>query len=217
MYLFALFNRVVLAAGFIPSGMVKILGERFTALPDYHPMGQYLEALSHTSWYYPFIGIMQVSAAILLLIPRTATLGAVIYFPIILNICFLSLAVRFDGSLITSPLMVLAVLYLICWDYHKFKFILPFKSVSPPPTLPKWKEMSWKFPFRFAGGAIAGMVLVVLLVTQAFGIYPRNSLPECINDCPDNRNPEACEAFCTCIHTAQLPFEECLEAFRQAK
>jgi uncharacterized membrane protein YphA (DoxX/SURF4 family) len=123
---FAVFNRIGLALGFLPSGIVKILGERFTVLSVKHPMGHYLEALHRTGFYYTFIGILQVTAALLLLIPRTATFGAVIYFPIILNICILSLAVRFEGSFVSSPLMVLANLYLLCWDYDKLKFILPF-------------------------------------------------------------------------------------------
>lgn len=129
---FAVLNRVALAAGFLPSGFVKITGERFTALSECHPMGHYLDALYRTGYYYTLIGVMQVTAACLLLIPRTATLGAVIYFPIILNICVLSLAVRFDGSLLTSPLMVLANLYLLCWDYHKLKFIFPWEKHEVP-------------------------------------------------------------------------------------
>lgn len=124
---FAVCNRIALAAGFIPAGLVKIAGERFAnGLSVNHPMGNYLVALYRTGYYYTFIGVLQLIAAILLIIPRTATLGAVIYFPIILNICILSFAVRFDGSLLTSPLMVLGNLYLLCWDYHKLKFILPF-------------------------------------------------------------------------------------------
>lgn len=91
-------------------------------------MGNYLEALHRTGYYYTFIGVMQVTAALLLLIPRTATLGAFLYFPIILNICVLSFAVRFEGSLLSSPLMVLANLYLLCWDYDKWKLILPFNK-----------------------------------------------------------------------------------------
>ena len=89
-------------------------------------MGNFLEGLYNTGYYYTFVGVMQVLAAILLLIPRTVTMGALIYFQIILNICILSLSVRFDGSLIISPLMVCAVLYLLCWDYHKFKNMFPF-------------------------------------------------------------------------------------------
>jgi uncharacterized membrane protein YphA (DoxX/SURF4 family) len=129
---FAIFNRVGLAAGFLPAGFVKIMGERFTDLSNNHPMGHYLEALSRTGFYYPFIGVLQVMAALLLLIPKTATLGAMIYFPIILNICILSIAVRFEGSWVSSPLMVLANLYLLCWDYDKLKYIFPWNKMPVP-------------------------------------------------------------------------------------
>lgn len=108
------------------------MGERFTDLSNNHPMGHYLEALHRTGYYYTFIGVLQVTAAILLLIPRTATLGALIYFPIILNICILSLAVRFDGSFVSAPLMVLANLYLLCWDYDKLKYIFPLNKLQVP-------------------------------------------------------------------------------------
>src|SRR5918911_3554909 len=83
---FAVFCRVALAAGFIPSGIVKIMGERFTALPANHPLGHYFDALFQTGYYYTFIGVAQLMAAILLLVPRTVLLGAILYFPIIFNI-----------------------------------------------------------------------------------------------------------------------------------
>ena len=35
---FAVFCRVALALGFIPSGIVKVSGERFTGLPSNHPL-----------------------------------------------------------------------------------------------------------------------------------------------------------------------------------
>jgi uncharacterized membrane protein YphA (DoxX/SURF4 family) len=126
---FAVFNRIMLAMGFLPSGFVKINGEHFTALTGCHPMGRYLDAFYQTGYYYNFVGVMQMTAAILLLIPRTATLGAILYFPIIFNICILSLAVRFEGSFVTSPLMVLANLFLLCWDYDKLKYIFPWNKL----------------------------------------------------------------------------------------
>jgi len=125
---FSVFNRIGLAAGFLPSGFIKINGERFTSLSVNHPMGNYLEALHRTGFYYTFIGIAQVTAAILLLFNRTALLGALLYFPIILNIWILTLAVRFEGSWISAPLMVLANLYLLCWNYDKLKFIFPWQQ-----------------------------------------------------------------------------------------
>lgn len=131
LWLFSIFNRLALAAGFIPSGIIKIMDERFASgLSVNHPMGSYLEALHHTGYYYTFIGIVQVTAALMLLIPRMVTLGAFLYFPIILNICILTYAVRFDGSLFTAPLMVLANLYLLGWNYEKWKYILPFNRLA---------------------------------------------------------------------------------------
>lgn len=131
LWLFSIFCRLALAAGFIPSGMVKILGERFASgLSANHPMGHYLEALHHTGYYYTSIGVVQIAAALMLLIPRTVTLGAFLYFPVILNICILTYAVRFDGSLFTAPLMVLANLYLLGWHYEKWKYILPFNRLA---------------------------------------------------------------------------------------
>lgn len=125
---FTVFNRVGLAIGFLPSGYVKINGERFTVLSFNHPVRNYLEALHRTWFYYTFIGVVQVTAAILLLILSAATLAALIYFPIILNICILTWGVRLEGSWVSSPLMVLANLYLLCWSYEKLKYIFPWET-----------------------------------------------------------------------------------------
>src|ERR1041385_547730 len=99
---FAIFCRIVLALGFLPSGIVKVRGERFTALPSNHPLGHYFDALYLTGSYYTFIGVSQLTAALLLLIPRTALLGAILYFPIILNICVLTYATR-PSSTTSAP------------------------------------------------------------------------------------------------------------------
>src|SRR5678816_3771316 len=87
---FAIFCRIALALGFIPSGLVKVRGERFTALPSNHPLGHYFDALYLTGYYYTFIGVGQLMTALLLLIPRLTLIGALLYFPIILNICVLA-------------------------------------------------------------------------------------------------------------------------------
>jgi uncharacterized membrane protein YphA (DoxX/SURF4 family) len=130
LWLFSIFCRLVLALGFIPAAIVKLIDERFASgLHSNHPMGHYLEALHLTGYYYTFIGVAQAVAAIMLLIPRMATLGAFIYFPIILNICILTFATRFDGSMFTAPLMTLANLYILGWNYEKWKYILPFNHL----------------------------------------------------------------------------------------
>src|SRR5215213_1686546 len=142
LWLFSIFNRLVLALGFIPAAIVKLMNERFASgLHANHPMGHYLEALHQTGYYYTFIGVVQLTAAIFLLIPRTVTLGAFLYFPIILNICILTYAVRFDGSLFTAPLMVLANLYLLGWNYEKWKYILPFNRPANDNDLTTQKSL----------------------------------------------------------------------------
>src|SRR5882762_7042724 len=134
---FAVFCRVALAASFIPAGIVKIMGERFASgLPSNNPLGHYFDALHLTGYYYTFIGIAQIITAILLLIPRTSLLGALLYFPIIGNICVLTYATRFDGTRLIT-MMVLACLFLLIWDYDRLKHILPFKQPKTDPYVLK--------------------------------------------------------------------------------
>ncbi len=214
LHYFAIFCRVTLAAGFIPSGMQKVFGERFTTLAINHPMGNFLEAFHHTGYYYPFVGYMQVLAAVLLLIPRTATIGAFIYFPIILNICILSLAVRFDGSQVTAPLMVCAVLFLLCWDYHKFKNIFPFNYTASQTQLPTKDELSKKNPFKFFAGVFAVILLVAIHPRCFYKIMPRNTISDCITQC-DGENDEKCNNFCDCIHKEGNSLEKCLDIYNK--
>ncbi len=215
---FAIFNRFALAAGFVPSGLTKIFGERFTSLSVYHPMGNYLEDLYHTGFYYPFIGVVQVIAAVLLIVPRTATLGAVLYFPVILNICILSLALGFDGSLVSSPLMVLANLYLLCWDYDKLKYIFPFRRMKAKKLNSSPSEgMSNKFPVKFFLGVLATIVLTVLVVTNSYDKQTRNTLQDCYKDCKYDDDTQPCYNFCDCIHTKGHSLSKCSEELRNAK
>ncbi|RFZ83462.1 DoxX family protein [Mucilaginibacter terrenus] len=211
---FATFNRVALAWGFLLSGFIKIMGERFTSLSNNHPMGAYLEALYHTGFYYTFIGVAQVTAAILILIPRTAVLGVLLYLPIILNICVLSLSVRFEGSLLTSPLMVISCLFLLCWYYDRIKYILPFNT--PPSTrATSPSEYSNSFPKAFFAGVFATVAMVVFALTHVFSIMPRNTLSDCNLQCKDSANPGACKIFCECIHQKGQPLNNCLENYNK--
>lgn len=123
MRLFTIMTRVLLAIGFMPSGLTKVLGNRFTILGIDTPVGFFFEAMYRTGFYWRFIGICQLTAALLLLIPRTATIGALLYFPIILNIFIITVSMQFTGTpFITGP-MLLAGIYLLCWDYDRLKNI----------------------------------------------------------------------------------------------
>lgn len=214
---FAVFCRLSLAIAWLISGYVKIVGERFAAgLSSNHPLGQYFDALLNTGYYYTFIGIGQVIVALLLLFPRTALLGAISSFPIILNICVLTYSVRFEGTRIAT-FMLLANIFLLCWDYDRIRHILPLKQVKTVDPVSDAKPSRSKFPYVFFGSVVATLALVVYLNHVVFDIRPGNEPAECWNSCPGNSSPKACEEFCDCIHNKGIPFRKCLEQYEQTK
>lgn len=237
--LFSIFCRFMLALGFIPAGIVKIMDERFASgLSANHPMGHYLEALHLTGYYYTFIGIAQIVASIFLLIPRTVTLGAFIYFPIILNICILTYATRFNGSLFTAPLMTLANLYLLGWNYEKWKYILPFNHLPDA----SWENadhrgifvrdgvgalytrfrqslkqlFNQRFPVLFFAGVFAAVIICVIGIPNLYSIKPHNEIAPCLRQFNGTRRTQAGASFCSCIHKNGEPLNTCLTEYFSA-
>jgi uncharacterized membrane protein YphA (DoxX/SURF4 family) len=209
---FAVFCRIALALGFIPSGFVKVAGERFTGLPPNHPLGHYFDALYVTGYYYTFIGLGQLIAGVLLLIPRTALLGAIFYFPIILNIFVLDHALRFEGTRIAT-LMLLANLFLLAWDYPRIKHILPFRRQDGDHHV---KEND-RFPLLFFAFVFAIAVSVIVINVFLFDIRPGNSEIECSNGCKNSDSPAACQHFCDCVYKKGDPLNACLNEYHGEK
>jgi hypothetical protein len=127
--LFTTASRVLLALGFLPSGYVKLMGERFTKLGIDNPVGFFFEAFYRTGFYWNFLGAAQLAAAILLLIPRTRVLGALIYFPIILNIFLITIAMHFQVTPVITGLMLLGSTWLLLWDARTLRCLF-----DPPRT-----------------------------------------------------------------------------------
>ncbi|MFC0515155.1 hypothetical protein ACFFGT_13130 [Mucilaginibacter angelicae] len=213
---FAVFCRIALAASFIPAGYIKIASERFAAgLPSNNPLGHYFDALHLTGYYYTFIGIVQIITAILLLIPRTSLLGALMYFPIIVNICVLTYATRFDGTRINT-MLVLASLFLLIWDYDRLKHILPYKQPKAESRVLK-KPLGKRLRVLFFGGCFAVVVFIIIGTFYLYEIVPGNSEAECRNQCASSKNPAACKVFCDCIYIQGKPLDSCLATFDKAK
>jgi len=122
--LFTWSTRILLALAFLPSGLKKLLGERFTILGIETPVGFFFEALYRTGFYWNFLGFMQLLAAFLIVIPKTTTLGAIIYLPIIINVFIIVVAMNFTGTPYIAGMMLLANLYLLFWDYNKVSKIV---------------------------------------------------------------------------------------------
>lgn len=154
--IFTAFVRCLLALGFIPPSITKIMHRPFTTLPDSNPVGHYFNALFQTGFYYEFIGWSQLIAAILLLIPRTSHIGALMFLPIIVNIAVLTITVGFTGTWLIAILMGLAATYLVAWEYDRMKPIL-FYSLECSTRSFSYQWLS--IPIFFAvGGAAIGVI-----------------------------------------------------------
>jgi len=132
-----LFTRILLAAGFIPTGAVKLLGQRFTLIGPESPIGAFFEAMYQTGGYWRFLGLCQVLAGLMLLIPRTAHLGALLFLPIMANILVITVALGFGGTPVIGGLMLLAVMYLCAWDYHRIRGIVTERSWPTELRVPR--------------------------------------------------------------------------------
>lgn len=210
---FATFCRIGVALAFIPSGIVKVMGERFTALPSNHPLGHYFDALHLTGFYYTFIGAGQLITAALLLIPRTAVLGTLMAFPILFNIFVLVHATRFEGTRIVT-LILLANSYLLCWYFDRIRYILPFKHADL--GIQEYKPVNNRFPFAFFGMVIAVIAAVIIGNLYLYDIRPGNSALECTNGCGGTNGDPACNQFCDCIYNQGKPLATCLDAYEKA-
>ncbi|WP_431210078.1 hypothetical protein ACQ86N_28945 [Puia sp. P3] len=212
---FAVFCRIALAVSFIPTGIVKILSQRFAeGLPHNNPLGHYFDALLLTGYYYNFLGWVQVVTAILLLIPRTALLGALLYFPIITNICVLTYAVRFDGTRMNT-MAWLACLFLLVWDYDRLKPVLSFKRPKATAAVVS-RPLGRRLRLVFFGGVFAVVAIIIFGTFYLFELVPGNEEAECRNQCASSKNPAACQAFCDCIYEKGQPLDSCLANFDRA-
>jgi hypothetical protein len=75
---------------------------------------------------------------VLLLIPSASTLGAVLFFPIILNIFLITFSLEFTGTPLVTGGMLLANLFLLCWDWHRLKPL--FFAHAAPVAFPEPAE-----------------------------------------------------------------------------
>jgi hypothetical protein len=120
-------------------------------------VGFFFEAFYRTGIWYRFVGVCQILAALMLLLPGTAALGAMLYLVIIVNIFLITVGVGFTGTpFITGP-MVLAALYLVCWDYPRWKGLL-------------FGHITTALPVEAPPRAIGALRLIGLVAAAAFGV-----------------------------------------------
>lgn len=112
--------RYLIGYAFIPSGMIKLMGMRFTFIPVTNPIGYFFDALYQSGIYWEFLGFCQLIAAFFLLTQRFAAIGALLFFSIISNVFLITLGINFGNTSYIAGLLWLASLFLLIWDYQKF-------------------------------------------------------------------------------------------------
>jgi hypothetical protein len=114
-----IWTRYLIGFAFIPSGLKKVVGMRFTSMPVSNPVGFFFEALYQSGIYWNFLGWTQVIAAFLLMTQRFATLGNAIFFPLVFNVFLITYSMQFKGTVYITALMLVASFCLLLWDLPK--------------------------------------------------------------------------------------------------
>lgn len=136
MYRLTLGTRLLLAVGFIPTGMVKLLGRRFTLMSPESDLGLFFETLYRSGLYWRFLGLTQVVAGLLVLWNVTATVGAMLFFGIMLNVFVITLSYDFRLTPVVTGLMLLATLYLMLWDYDRLRGVFGLATDADATRVP---------------------------------------------------------------------------------
>jgi hypothetical protein len=129
--------RVLLSAGFFGPGLVKLTGHHFAPVGMPGPAGAMFDALFAIGPYWRFIGGAQVAAALMLMVPGLASIGNLFFFVVILNIFMITASLDFAGTVYVTGLMLLGSLYLLLWDYPRWKLLLPGATTAARPQAPR--------------------------------------------------------------------------------
>jgi uncharacterized membrane protein YphA (DoxX/SURF4 family) len=129
--------RILIGFGFLPAGLRKVLGERFTDADNVGPFHDFLHAFWATGPLYRFVGIVQLTGALLLMTQRFATVGAALLLPVLSVIVVFVWSTAGVPTIATATLMLCGVAALLLWDLHKWRAVFDAdREASAPPLAP---------------------------------------------------------------------------------
>ena len=135
--IFIIYTRYLIGGAFVFSSIIKIKGKRFTTYSQEDaPLGSamhFFETLYQTGGYWQFIGWAQLLAGFLLMTQRYTKLGALVNFPILLNVFVITISMDFEGTPLITGMMLLANMLLIVWHWGELRSLvnLPHQPASP--------------------------------------------------------------------------------------
>jgi len=154
-YYFIICLRIVAGTVFIPSGLLKIQGKRFSYFCPEMYSGTFFTELHQTGLYWNFLGFCQLLTAFLLFSQRYTVLAAIMFFSICTNIFIFTLSVGLnDKSIIMLFMMTIACL-LIVWDWERIKVLF---GISPQIISDDDRVVPLKLQ------AVSAMLFVVIII-----------------------------------------------------
>lgn len=160
--------RVLLGLVFVMYGLVKVLGGQY----DYGDWVMDKKTVSGTSlvWafygyspiYDRFTGLFELGPAILIMIPRTATIGAALLFAVAINVTVMDFAYHYPAVKYFALLYTVALAGLLWADRGKLRLLLvdeerarlALATIPPRPLVPMG---------RVARRVLAAAVVVIVL------------------------------------------------------
>lgn len=172
--IFVIYLRYLIGGAFVFSSIVKIQGGRFTtnsgADSPIDSAWHFFETLYQSGLYWKFLGAGQLISGLLLMTQRYAALGAVMFFPITVNIFVITISYNFAGTPFITGLLMLANIFLLVWDYEKLLPLLQYKAdidndIANAGAI-KLNDNSWIY---------TGLVLFLITIVYVL-LYGRNPL-----------------------------------------
>ena len=168
--IFVIYLRYLIGGAFVFSSIVKIQGLRFTsadgASAPLDSAWHFFETLYRSGLYWNFLGWSQLLAGLLLMTQKFAALGALVFFPISLNIFVITVSYSFSGTPVITGLMLLANIFLLLWDYQKF---MPLIGGAGAENHSGFENISAKPLWVYLGLLL---FLVTIISTTIFGRNP---------------------------------------------
>lgn len=167
--IFTILVRYLLGAAFVWASILKIKGIRFAPEPGENipidSLSHFLEALYSFGFYWHFIGWGQLIAGFLLMSQAFSTLGAVVYFPIMLNVFIITIYFQSPEILTITSLMLLANIYLLFWDWNRLKFIV---LDNPGGYVDQATQFSRQKIWAYIGVLLCIVILVLRIISTRY-------------------------------------------------
>jgi hypothetical protein len=164
--IFVIYTRYLIGGAFVFASLIKIKGLRFTSTDGTNaPITDSLhlfETLYQSGLYWQFLGFGQLIAGFFLMTQRYSKLGAVAFYPIILNVFVITISYNFGFTFIITGLMLLANTLLLLWDWNSLRIFF-----NQPLILENPNRLEYDTIWQWTG-------LILFVFTTSYRIYTDN-------------------------------------------